>query len=431
MLEVLIITVIYTSLQIVLSQIATPVIPLYDWSILANHFSASLMTNPVTMHELYHQRKALGDHKFCCLTGTNKPAHSVNKLFDNLNETELRSQSNFLNGTTYWVNDYLHVGHIHYDIVLMQVLQSTKVDRIIMQRAACHGILCAGIGTMESFYKGYFAAVFEAFNQPNIPVYLRWSWNQKNAEPFYFSVKTKDFYLSPNNLSESMRKHMELQPSTCFERMIRRTDTNYGSVPTVSSDAIHKFKKVAYEMVNNYYTSQLSSSTPSHELPSKLTTYFEKDPPYRILFSYRGPVASRHIENIQEFINKLNDNFISPTYIIRLLNNSNPYLDFQTQLHAVAESHVVITNHGAFEGNMIYMKNSSLLLEIFGHYGNNEIHTFHRLALMFGAYYGRVQPKSLTDHLAPSFNLTDYDMNEIVDIVKNYFSIKPFLNNQK
>ena len=30
-------------------------------------------------------------------------------------------------------------------------------------------------------------------------------------------------------------------------------------------------------------------------------------------------------------------------------------LDFQTQLQAVAESHIVITNHGAFEGMYVYM----------------------------------------------------------------------------
>ena len=23
-------------------------------------------------------------------------------------------------GTTYWINDYLHVGHVHYDIALIQ-----------------------------------------------------------------------------------------------------------------------------------------------------------------------------------------------------------------------------------------------------------------------------------------------------------------------
>lgn len=85
---------------------------------------------------------------------------------------------------------------------------------------------------------------------------------------------------------------------------------------------------------------------------------------------------------MEYFISHLRQEFPEPDYRLRLMNNSDPQLDFQTQLQAVAESHVVITNHGAFEGNMIYMKNSSLLIEIFGHYGNNEIHTFHRLAVI-------------------------------------------------
>lgn len=81
-------------------------------------------------------------------------------------------------------------------------------------------------------------------------------------------------------------------------------------------------------------------------------------------------------------------------------------------MHAVASSHAVLTNHGAFEGNMIFMNNSSLLIEIFGDYGNNEIHTFHRLALIFGFFYARVQPRGNTHHLAPSFVMFDDEMQE-------------------
>jgi len=113
------------------------------------------------------------------------------------------------------------------------------------------------------------------------------------------------------------------------------------------------------------------------------------------------------------------------------MNNSDPQLDFQTQMQAVGEAHVVITNHGAFEGNMIYMRNSSLLVEIFGHYGNNEIHTFHRLAIMFGVFYARVHPRDLTDHLAQEYRLNHSDVAEVSSILKEYFSLKPFLANLK
>lgn len=71
------------------------------------------------------------------------------------------------------------------------------------------------------------------------------------------------------------------------------------------------------------------------------------------------------------------------------------------------------------------MRNSSLLLEIFGHYGNNEIHTFHRLALTFGVFYSRVHPKGITDHHQASFNLTGADVDTMVNITRGYFKDVP------
>ncbi len=46
------------------------------------------------------------------------------------------------------------MGHVHYDIALVQVLQTVKVDRIIMQRSVCRANVCNGLGAIESFYKG-------------------------------------------------------------------------------------------------------------------------------------------------------------------------------------------------------------------------------------------------------------------------------------
>jgi hypothetical protein len=162
-----------------------------------------------------------------------------------------------------------------------------------------------------------------------------------------------------------------------------------------------------------------------------LTTYFKSiNPPYNILFSYRGPKASsRRIENLDETVAVLKNAFPSDEYNWILYNNSDPYTTWETQVEKVGNAHIVITNHGAFEGNMIYMRNGSLLIEIFGHYGNNEIHTFHRLALMFGVFYSRVHPMGLTDHMSPTFNLSRIDFDCIIDTVKDYFEKKPFRHN--
>lgn len=311
------------------------------------------------------------------------------------------------------MNDYFHVGHVHYDIVLMEVLQNIKVERIIMQRAVCHGSLCAGLGSMDSFYKGYFAAIFEAANQPHIPVFLRWSSRDKYVSPLFFSTKTKDKYFTDNITDPTRKAPILLGKYMCFERLLKRTNLKYGFIPTVSASSARRFKEVAYGMVDT---------------APPLRTHFDPDPPFRILLSYRGPSASRHIANLDEFTATLRRAFGPPIYLLRLLNNSDPSLDYQTQLQAVAESHVVITNHGAFEGNMIYMKNGSLLLEIFGSYGNNEVHTFHRLALMFGVHYARVNPQGLVDHQARSFNMSLNDTLDVVNTVEEYFRVRPFLD---
>lgn len=364
------------------------------------------------------QRGAVGLHNFACMTGTSAGAHSANRhVYDNLDRKELRASPNFLANTTYWINDYLHVGHVHYDIVLLQVLQSTRINRIVMQRFICHGTLCSGLGTMDSFYKGYYAALFRAFNHEQTPIYVRWGGREKQWSPLWISPDTEDNYLQPEqvtNTDKRAKQPIAVDNSMCFARLIRRADLDYGHIPTVSASAVQQFKAAAYSLVTD---------------GPPLKTYFSPDPPYRILFSHRGPRASRRIANQDAFIDTLHRKFPAPAFEVRVMNNSDPQLTYKQQMRAVAEAHVVITNHGAFEGNMIYMRNGSLLMEVFGHYGNNEIHTFHRLALMFGLYYARYHVKTLTDHYAEEFNMTYNDMEEITNQVLHYFDVKPYLLN--
>jgi hypothetical protein len=393
-------------------QIATPVMPCYNTSMFDSFYSIPLMKTTPTLEE-FIKRQSVGYHHDACFRGTHKVSDGHNAVIENFsNVTELRSDPNFLWGTTYWLNEFLHVGHVMYDVALIQLLELVKIDRIVLQRAVCHGMLCAGIGSMESFYKGYFAAMFSAFNQPMIPVYLRWSGRETAVTPMYFSAVTEDNYY---NMTDPIRKvPIQLNSIMCFEKVFRRTDTNFGAKNVLGPTAVEKFRESAYKLITK---------------PPLLRTKFVRDAPFRILLSYRGPQASRHIENIDILISLLHKNFPLPSYEVHTLNNSNPQLDYKTQLRAVAEAHVVITNHGAFQGNMLYMRKDSLMLEIFGHYGNNEIHQFHRLALNLGVYYARVQPRSLTDHQMRSYQLAEVDMDAILNITQDYFVRRPFLNN--
>lgn len=125
--------------------------------------------------------------------------------------------------------------------------------------------------------------MFEAFNQHNIPVYLRWSWTDKHVQPLFFSSRTKDFYLNTTeHIDPEYKKPILLQHKMCFERVIRRADTDYGRIPTVSAGAIQNFKAAAYRMI------------PVGNPP--LTTYFEAGPPYRQLLNIGNLTISNRIE---------------------------------------------------------------------------------------------------------------------------------------
>ena len=398
---------------LVIAQVPDEVYPTYDHGAFfpAGNFKSSFLPveRPLVIDDL---REVLGFFRNACLNRANLPHDHINDVFfyDGPQEMPLNnSWARYLPGTTYWFNEDLHVGHVHYDIVLLQALRVAKIDRIVLQRSVCKSHLCSGIGTVDSFYKAYFASIFEAAGQPGIPVYLRWTHTEKSVKPLIFSTTTSDLYnhsAVKNQLSSDLQS-IQLERLMCFDTVMRSGRRHqYGALPSVGVTAVQDFKKVAYSM---------ASCPPT----------FLSGPPFHILLSHRGPSTSRHISNLDQFVGLLRLAFPAPAFNLSVLNNSIPNLDWRTQLRAVANAHVVITNHGAFQGNLIYMRNSSLLIEMFGTYGNNEVHTFHRLSLMFGVFYSRVNCKNLTSHRAQSYIMTPEDTDKVVSIAQSYFSRHP------
>jgi hypothetical protein len=397
-------------------QVAPPASPMYEVSEAYKLFESFAPEKLETVAEMA-ARGAIECHDWAFFGSASNPGHSKNtiKLFES-NMTELKDDKSYLPGTTYWVNDYLHVGHVTYDIGVIAVAQAERIDRIVMQRAACHGTLCVGLGSFDSFYKGYYAAVLSAAGQIHTPIYLRFDGKAKSVIPMHLTTDKATDYYNASMMKTAWNRPVELYGRMHFERVIHSSNLHYGAIAAVSAEAVKRFKAAAYALV---------------QCEPPLTTYFESGPPYTILLAYRGNKASRQIQNMGEFEHMLRTTFPSPTYVVRLLNNSDPYLAFDTQLQAVAEAHVVLANHGAFEGNMIYMRNASLLVELFGNYGNNEIHGFQRLAIMFGLYYARLHAESLVDHQAQYFNLSSVDLGNIKSTLTEYFERKPYLLNLK
>lgn len=490
----------------VAAQIPNAVFPIFDNdTAIASHFRNFPIPERASLDWLL-AHEAVAYSYNACLSNTNRPAHSVNKARD------MEPNSVFpemLDNSTYWWNEYLHVGHFHYELVLLQVLATRRIDRVVAQRAACYGTACTGIGSIESYYKGFFGIAFAAFGQPDIPFYLRYTWKQREVSPLYFDVDSSTLYREDiRNVSQHQYGPIPLQMVHCFDHVYRRTPiVSYGAIAVVSRDVIEQFRRTACRVVNAHVTRRFglpssmktgttaagieltyvlqpelevhpplpalhvtllspyflpddemtgSYTTPSPPTPTTATVGAGIDTSRparattstgetnrtqvlpvvrskRILIAYRGSSSTRHVTNWPELVRHLQTQFPAPTYEFAVLDTSRPTLSALEQIHAVMSAYVVICNHGAFEGNMIYMRRGSLLLELFGQYGNNEVHTFHRVAMSLGLFYARLHPREMTQHQQRSFHLTREDVADTTTVLRDYFqrrayriNIRPF-----
>lgn len=357
-----------------------------------------------------------------CLFNTDKPGHSKNKWHEiDTNRSEALKDPAFLRGTTFWINEYMSVGHMMYDIALLQVLQTSKVDRIILQRAACISAnQCAGIGMFDSFFKGLYTSMIESYSS-EIPLFMRWSWQSRDMKPMYLSSTVVG-----NEITVPLeRRHpsFHLKPVTCMERVIRNpmrcTSCFHDSV---SPSAAARFKQVAYSLVcpENIFET---------ELKAPLQHHFSKSEPIVVTVAHRGTSATRHIANLPFLVDHLRKQLSPPEFELRVFDTTNMTRGYAEQIRVVAQSQVVIAEHGAFQSHVIYMRNGSLLIDLKGNYTNGENRNFMNLARMFGVYYADVLTENLLGHKDMGFNITALDCAAIMDTVKQYAAERPFAFN--
>jgi hypothetical protein len=404
-------------------------------------------------------------HEMCLMNG-NKASHCINHV-KYMTDDDRNSASHQTNNT-FWINEYMHIGHVTYDLVLLQLLALNKLDRIISQRSACYGTLCWGIGTFDSFFKGFYLFALEAFF-PNInshtslnvsqsdsgdrtflPVYLRWNARDSQVHPMLLSSKYIDTNYENQELAKSYSP-ITLQHRMCFDSVYRRGDKGFfGSIDPHNT---RKFKETAHRIVNEYinikgvdvpdsfriaYQQRVDSSgaialTARNDkkvlsgIPSFINTKLSSTGPFEILIAYRGPGASRYLTNLHdELAAVVESHFPSPLYVVHRLNTTDNKLSFQQQIATIANNHVVVTNHGAYESNVMYMHNSSLLLEIGGDYDTQAFLQYQHMAKMFGVFYGRVHVSNLTSHGDSSAVMRRVEMNIVVDMIKQYFHTKAY-----
>ena len=388
----------------------------YNASYFASYFRSPPPQHNETLQEMV-SRGALRSHGNASMTHCADAGHSVNNVFNIVDVAGALTHPDYLLGTTFWIHEFMHVGHVFYDIALVEVLQITKIDRVVLQRAACHDKLCYGNGTFESFFKGYYGAALKAGGQLHVPVYMRYDGNSNKVNPMYYSESSPSLLDEVKMKSPLYNKPIQLQNVMYFERLLRKTNIYSGEVAPVSALAAEKFKDAAYSFMKTQ---------------PPLTTYFQNGSPYEILFSYRGSKGSTHrtIANYAEIAQKLKMTFPSPDYRVVILDNSNMEMSFDFQVRTVQQAHVVLTNHGAFELNLIFMRKNALLVEMVGNYPLTDSVALGRLAVSFNLHYGNQICSNLTEHEQSDFYVSSSEISELIGTVQDYFVEKPYLNNQ-
>lgn len=218
-------------------------------------------------------------------------------------------------------------------------------------------------------------------HQPRVPLFARWTWQEKLMKPIYLSAAIPSDYLKVPE--KEAHPPFYLHSRMCFERLVRSSRCNSCFYGSISTAVIQQFKQVAYSLV------QTSPPLPHH---------FSDTNRIVVTFAHRGYKASRHIANAVEVSQWLSAKLPSSKYYFRVVNTSNDTRLYTDQIQLVAEAQVIIAEHGAFQSNIVYLRNGSLLVDLRGAYPHKEYQNFQNLARMFGVFCQPVQTSGLTSH---------------------------------
>ena len=251
----------------------------------------------------------------------------------NNTKKDLMSQHNYLSGTTYWINEFMTVGHALMDIELIQVLDLIKVDRIIIQRCRiCTPGLSDGIGTWESFFKAYFAAAIEAF-QPNIPIYIR---NKTPLRAHFLSINSQG--VIQETISQQNTISLNEDDRIFMERLIRSTRDNTPDwnvhLQCCSPSAVAKFKSSAYKLISD-------SNTPNNN-----SYFIDSIPvgyPINVTYAFRDITFGRHAKNTNHVCSALSNLLKYPKFNFECIPTFNKSMNHIPQIRLMSKIHILIT----------------------------------------------------------------------------------------
>eukprot|EP01038_Epipyxis_sp_PR26KG_P011336 gene11336-15202_t len=341
--------------------------------------------------ENFKQHQALQLFDWVCLSNTDAVGHSRNSVI-HMSPESVKSRVH-LSGTTFWINEWQQVGHFQYDSVIMQAISHGEVDRVVLQRAPCGGKsadLCFGDHAWIPWFRGIYGILMKAF----IPflLYARWM-NDPRIFPFHIEVNSSSGVINAIEVGNNSPT-FKLTNMLCFERLIRRN---------VAMDS---------------------------NCPMNLTTYFDPSLPIHITHVYRNG-SRRNMQNHPFFLTELKSQLPQEKFNIISSPTFTSSVEIHHQIGLVGKAQIIIADHGAFQSNIMFMRQGGLMIDIVGDYvpkdgSSYEVSTAQVYTNNFGVFYRRIFVSDLKDHDQYGYDINQAEVNEIVKLIKAYVDSKKY-----
>ena len=331
--------------------------------------------------------------------------NSTESTLKKIEKSSIPTSVKTLEGNTLWIDEYFALGHAMYDLSSIQVVQSDYFDQIVLVRQTCEREDL--LPNWKRWFRGYYSGIVKASKHPEIPIYLWLCHTTENMSDMKYLGQiqlTSDLEsdIIKNNTEDRLFWPEEDAISYhCFSQIVSRGSdhTKYNSA--ISPDARKKFKSTVQDIVG------LKDSASTGEKSVVISHV------------YRGIGSSRRIQNYQSIGNVLRDTFSQEKNVVFKSVNSSA-LNLLGQIKVASESDVVVCEHGAFQMNMIYMRQYSLIIDLRGRYSWGEFKNFETLAKTFGVLLFPIVTKNLHSHFVQEFNIQINEVDQIVGVINYY-----------
>lgn len=267
-----------------------------------------------------------------------------------------------------------------------------------------------------------YISMMDSANKSDIPIFIR----------FKAENSWRPLYLSSIPSVAVRESALEVRHTMCFEKYLKRPGGPIGHSSLkhgLTAAAVRSFKEAAaiYAISSNEsfgldpFTNKYQCSSNNSLKTVRITLARRKDNGRRAMSNRTESMI------IQALIKTFSDDrhgFNKMNIVVDVLDtHALGATRSAYQIRTVQSLDVVIATHGAFESNMLYLKEGSLIIEICGISSdyNQLCDDYHHLGKSFLVFHRIIKASNLIEHeQIESYNITAAETVDIVDTVRDY-----------